>query len=179
MASKPDTVEQELFGHRESTTPNEAEVSVLFEQYKLIVGTSEALVSRRQQVNTFFLSVNSIILATIGLLIRENAASNIVGPAFVILGMSGMILCFAWSRMILSFRQLNRGKFDVIHALEHRLPARIFAAEWDALGRGEDPSKYKPFTKTESWFPMIMGGLELVVFVVGIGLWVCGLQNTN
>ena len=179
MASKPDTVEQELFGHRESTTPNEAEVSVLFEQYKLIVGTSEALVSRRQQVNTFFLSVNSIILGAIGLLIRENAANNIVGPAFVILGISGMILCFAWSRMILSFRQLNRGKFDVIHALEQRLPARIFAAEWDALGRGENPSKYKPFTKTEFWFPMIMGGLELVVFVFGIGLWVCGLQNTN
>ena len=79
----------------------------------------------------------------------------------------------------MSFRQLNRGKFDVIHALERRLPVRIFAAEWDALGRGEDPSKYKPFTKTEIWFPRIMGGLELVVFVVGVGLWVCSLQNTN
>lgn len=179
MPSEPDTVEQELFGHRESSTPNEDEVSVLFEQYELIVGTSEALVSRRQQVNTFFLSVNSLILAAIGLLIRENAANNIAGPVFAVLGVSGMILCFAWWRMILSFRQLNRGKFDVILALERRLPARIFAAEWDALGRGEDPSKYKPFTKTEFWFPMIMGGLELVVFAVGIGLWVCGLQNTN
>ena len=180
MTSKPDTVEQELFGHRESTTPpNEAEVSALFEQYKLIVGTSEALVSRRQQVNTFFLSINSLILAAIGLLVRENTSDSIAGPAFVILGMSGMILCFAWSRMILSFRQLNRGKFDVIHALERRLPARIFAAEWDALGRGEDPSKYKPFTKTEIWLPRIMAGLELVVLVIGIGLWACGLQNSN
>ena len=179
MPSKPDTVEQELFGHRESTTPNDAEVSVLFEQYKLIVGTSEALVSRRQHVNTFFLSVNSILLAAIGLLLRENAANSIVGPAFVILGTSGMILCYTWSQMILSFRQLNRGKFDVIHALERRLPARIFAAEWDALGRGKNPSKYKPFTTTERWLPRIMGCLELVVFVVGIGLWVCGLQNTN
>ena len=180
MTSKSDAVERGLFGHLESAGPrNEAEVSVLFEQYKLIVGTSEALISRRQQVNTFFLSVNSLILAGIGLLVRENAPNNIIGPAFVILGTGGMILCFAWSRMIMSFRQLNRGKFDVIHALERRLPVRIFAAEWDALGRGEDPSKYKPFTKTEIWFPRIMGGLELVVFVVGVGLWVCSLQNTN
>ena len=179
MPSKPDTVEQELFGHREPTTPNEAEISVLLEQYKLFVGSSEALVSRRQQVNTFFLSVNSIILAAMGLLVRENTSNNVAGPAFVILGISGIILCIAWSQMIRSFRQLNRGKFDVIHALEHRLPARIFAAEWEALGRGEDPSKYKPFTKTEFWIPRIMGGLELVVVVVGIGLWVCGLQNTN
>ena len=179
MPSKPDTVEQELFGHRESTTPNEAKVSVLFEQYKLFVGTSEALVSRRQQVNTFFLSVNSIILAAIGLLVRENTSNNVAGPAFVILGISGIILCIAWSQMIRSFRQLNRGKFDVIHALERRLPARIFAAEWEAMGRGEDPSKYKPFTTTERWFPRIMGGLDLAVVVLGIGLWVYGLQSSN
>ena len=42
---------------------NEPEVSALLEQYKLFVGTSESLVSRRQQVNTFFLAVNSILLA--------------------------------------------------------------------------------------------------------------------
>ena len=180
MTSKSDSVEQELFGHRESTTPaNETEVSVLFEQYKLIVGTSEALVSRRLQVNTFFLTVNSLILAAIGLLLRENASNNIVGAALFILGISGMILCFAWSQMIMSFRQLNRGKFEVIHVLEGRLPARIFAAEWGALGRGEDPSQYKPFTKTEIWLPRIIGGLELAVSVVGVGLWVCYLQNTN
>ena len=62
MASEPNTVEQELFGEHESGTVNEAEAPILLEQYKLFVGTSEALVSRRQQVNTFFLSVNSIIL---------------------------------------------------------------------------------------------------------------------
>lgn len=42
----------------------------LLEQYKLLVGTSEALVVRRQNVNTFFLSVNSILLAGEGLLLR-------------------------------------------------------------------------------------------------------------
>ena len=73
--------------------------------------------------------------------------------------------------MILSFGQLNRGKFDVIHALEHRLPARAFAAEWVALGRGEEPSKYKPFTQTESLTPGIFGVLETLVFTAGIVLW--------
>jgi len=171
MASKQDTVEQELFGAHESGTPNETEVPVLLEQYKLFVGTSEALVSRRQQVNTFFLSVNSIILAATGLLIREKTANSIAGPALIVLGMSGMVLCFAWRRMILSLGQLNRGKFDVIHALEYRLPARIFAAEWVALGRGKDPSKYKPFTQTESLIPWIFGVLATLVFVAGVVLW--------
>ena len=173
MASEHDTVEQELFGEHSSKELSQVEASALLEQYKLFVGTSESLVSRRQQVNTFFLSVNSIILAIIGLLIRGQTAPSIAGPALVVLGMSGMVLCFAWQRMISSFGQLNRGKFVVIHALERRLPARIFAAEWVALGRGEDPSKYKPFTRTESWSPWIFGVLETAVFAVGIILWFC------
>ena len=173
MASEPNTVEQELFGEHSSEELSEAEASALLEQYKLFVSTSESLVSRRQQVNTFFLSVNSIILATIGLLIRGQTAPSIAGPALVMLGLSGMVLCFAWQRMISSFGQLNRGKFVVIHALERRLPARIFAAEWVALGEGKDQSKYKPFTQTESLTPWIFGVLETAVFAVGIVLWFC------
>ena len=171
MTSEPNTVEQELFGEHESGTLNETEASTLLEQYKLFVGTSEALVSRRQQVNTFFLSVNSILLAAAGLLIREKTANSLVGPALIVLGMGGMALCFAWRRMIVSFGQLNRGKFDVIHALERRLPARTFAAEWVALGEGKDPSKYKPFTRTESLTPWIFGVLETLVVVAGVVLW--------
>ena len=171
MTSEPNTVEQELFGEHESGTLNETEASTLLEQYKLFVGTSEALVSRRQQVNTFFLSVNSIILAATGLLIREKTANSLVGPALIVLGMGGMALCFAWRRMILSFGQLNRGKFDVIHAFERRLPARTFTAEWVALGQGKDPSKYKPFTRTESLTPWIFGVLATLVVVAGVVLW--------
>ena len=177
MASEPNTVERELFGEHKSETSNETEVPILLEQYKLFVGTSEALVSRRQQVNTFFLSVNSIILAAAGLLIRGQTAHSIAGPALVVLGLSGIVLCFAWRRMILSFGQLNRGKFDVIHALERRLPARIFAAEWAALGEGKDPSKYKPFTQTESLPPRIFGILEALVIIAGIILWFWRGQN--
>ena len=171
MASEPTTVEQELFGDDQPVSPSDTDVSILFEQYKLFVGTSEALVSRRQQVNTFFLSVNSIILAATGLLLREGTANSITGPALMVLGLSGIVLCLAWGRMVKSFGQLNHGKFEVILALERRLPARVFAAEWAVLGRGADPSKYKPFTRTESLPPRIFGVLETLVLVAGIVLW--------
>lgn len=147
---------------------NETEAATLLEQYKLFVGTSESLVSRRQQVNTSFLSVNSIILAAAGLIIREKPADSIAAPLLIVLGISGIALCFAWRRMILSFGQLNQGKFDVILALERRLPARVFAAEWVALGQGREPEKYKPFTKTESLTPWIFGALEMLVVLAGL-----------
>ena len=73
--------------------------------------------------------------------------------------------------MILSFGQLNHGKFEIIQALERKLPARIFTAEWVVLGEGKDPSKYKPFTQTEQRIPWIFGVLETLVFVAGIILW--------
>ena len=59
-----------------------------------------------------------------------------------------------------SFRQLSRGKFEVIHALERHLPARLFTAEWIALGRGVDPQRYRPFIKTEETPPLVFAGLH-------------------
>ena len=109
MVAAPTTVDQELFGRNQSASPSDTDVSILLEQYKLFVGTSEALVARRHQVNTFFLSINSIILAATGLLIREGTGNSITGPALAALGLSGIILCLAWGRMIKSFGQLNQG----------------------------------------------------------------------
>ncbi len=171
MASKPKPTEQEVFGERRSETLNEPELSILIEQYKLFVGTSESLVTRRQHVNTFFLSINSILLATIGLLIRHQMAHSVAGPLLIVFGLCGIVLCVAWRRMILSFGQLNHGKFEIIQALERKLPARIFTAEWVVLREGKDPSKYKPFTQTEQRIPWIFGVLETFVFVAGIVLW--------
>ena len=48
-----DPIEDELFA---GIDPGENDSAILLEQYKLFVGTSEALVQRRQGVNTFFLA---------------------------------------------------------------------------------------------------------------------------
>ena len=157
------SVEHELFGGRE---PADADSEALLAQYRLFVETSEALVARRQGVNTFFLSVNSLVLATAGLLLRDGKLTDPESLALICLSVGGCLLCFVWRRLILSFRQLSKGKFDVIHAIERRLPARMFAAEWVALGRGEDPKKYRPFIGTEEITPLVFAGLH--------ALFVCG-----
>ena len=128
----------------------------------------ETLGARRQGVNTFFLSVNSLVLAAVGLLLREGQSGNLESGAPIGLGVGGVTLCFVWRRLIASFRQLSRGKFDVIHALERRLPAQIFKAEWTAPGEGNDPMTYAPFTKTEKQMPLIFGLLQLLVLAAGI-----------
>ena len=161
------SVEHELFGGREPATANS---EALLTQYRLFVETSEALVERRQGVNTFFLSVNSLVLAAAGLLLRDGKLSDMESWALICLSLGGCTLCFVWHRLISSFRQLSKGKFDVIHAIERRLPARMFAAEWVALGLGKDPKKYRPFTGTEKMTPVVFAVLHFLLIGAGICL---------
>lgn len=166
-----DPIEDELFAGLE---PGESDAPVLLEQYKLFVGTSEALTQRRQGVNTFFLSANSLLVAGAGLILRGGAASHMESMILVLLSAIGLGLAFVWRRLIHSFRQLSAGKFEVIHALEERLPARVFAAEWKALGSGEDPDVYRPFTRTESKTPLVFAALHSALLAASVWTWTTG-----
>ena len=164
---KEESVDDALFrGHLPTPTDREA----LLAQYRLFVETSEALVMRRQGANTFFLSVNSVILAAGGLLVRDGKFSDMESLALIGLSVGGCVLSFVWWRLITSFRQLSRGKFDVIHAIERHLPARMFTAEWAVLGRGDNPTKYMPFTRTETTTPWVFGVFHFLL--VGMGTYV-------
>ena len=163
------SVEDELFGGRE---PAAADSEALLTQYRLFVETYETLHMRRQGVNTFFLSVNSLVLAAAGLLLRDDSLSDLESFMLVCLSGGGGWLCFVWWQLISSFRQLSKGKFDVIHAIELQLPARMFAAEWVALGRGEEPKKFIPFTTMEKTTPLVFAGLHFLFFGAGIYLLV-------
>lgn len=142
--------------------------SRLLEQYKLLVQTSEALVARRQTVNTFFLSINTFLLSATGILATQRLSARLGGLSLVALGMAGFVLCFAWRRLVISYRQLNAGKFEVIHLIEKHLPASIFHAEWEALGSGKDKTKYYPFTRTEGCIPWLFGAVYAFALIGGI-----------
>lgn len=120
----------------------------------MLVESSERVVARRQTANTFFLSINSALLVVAGVLLREtDLTSTVVGAVGAVLSVIGFLINFAWYRMMTSSRQLNTAKFKIIHLLEEHLPAAVFAAEWDALGRGRDRSLYRPLTDLETWIP--------------------------
>ena len=163
--SNEESIDDELFAGR---APEDTDSEALLAQYRLFVQTSEALVVRRQGVNTFFLSVNSVVLAAAGLLLRDGMLSDLESFALICLSLGGGVLCFVWRQLISSYRQLSAGKFMVIHALERRLPARLFAAEWVALGRGEDPKKYRPSIGTEMATPWVFAVLHLVLVCAGL-----------
>ncbi|WP_028058912.1 RipA family octameric membrane protein [Candidatus Solirubrobacter pratensis] len=144
------------------------------EQYKLFVETEERLVSRRQEENRFFLSINALVVTVVGVLLRQGISDKQASVGITLLAMAGLALCVAWFSIIGSYKTLNRAKFDVIEEFEAQLPVRMFGAEWDAAeSRG-----YKPFTLIERRVPFIFGALHVVIIVVGL-LGIFGVIETG
>lgn len=151
--------------------PGNAEANQqILDLYKIMVASSESLVNRRQAVNTFFLTINGALITAYGFVVQFSGDYRLSGLALVLLAIAGVVLGFAWRSLIKSFGQLNRGKFRVINAIEQYLGAAIYAAEWEALGRGENPKIYRSFTSREIWAPNAFIILHLSAVLIAISV---------
>ena len=83
-------------------------------------------------------------------------------------GLTGLVLCFSWYIVIRSYRQLNTGKFTVLHELEKSLSFDFFQREWKALGEGKERlSKYLKLTVAETTLPILFGILFTILVIWG------------
>ena len=149
---------------------------VLIEQYKAYLQTSEDVVSRRQSVSNFYITVNSTLISVLSTVV---AVLNLLGAEYSLLitvigcfliPILGVILCFNWRRLVYSYGQLNAAKMKVISAIEKNLPFNIYDVEWkvqtDKLGK----RKYVSFTKIEKLIPMLFSIIYVVIFIAAIVL---------
>jgi hypothetical protein len=167
MTRETEHLESRLFNQNYSEL-SEREAELLFEQYKLYVEMMDKVSDRRHNANSFFLSANTALVTALAgfssLFQKSSSQSSSVGLV-VVVAFAGVTFCFTWWRLISSYGQLNTGKFKIIHLLESRLPARLYAAEWVALGQGNG-SVYKPFTKVEIYIPIIFAGLYIAIAIL-------------
>ena len=139
---------------------NEKWYSHLLDQYKIYVEMADRISSRRATANSYFLSVNSAILAFVGYL-----SSKDTGEYLWLLAIAGIALSILWEALITSYRNLNTAKFLVIHEIEKRLPISPYDAEWNAMGRGKNPQLYRPISHIERGVPYVFIGLHAVVLL--------------
>lgn len=132
------------------------------EIYKLHVQMADNISARRQSANSFFLAVNTAIIGIVGYV----GGSSGEWKWFV--SLAGMVLCYSWYRLIRSYKDMNSGKFKVIHEIEKELPLSPYDAEWEALGRGKDAKLYLPFTHIEVWVPVVFGVLHGVAILMAM-----------
>ena len=153
----------------------EDNLPMLFEQYKVFLQTSETLVARRQSVSNFYISVNSAIVtvfSTVLALLSNTAWKYIACLAFPVVG---IILCFAWARILRSYGNLNASKMRIISIIERRLPASLYDAEWRVQSDKLNAKPYVSFTESEIRIPkifiMVYGFIILVLSAVLLYHW--------
>lgn len=133
----------------------------VLEQYKLYVEMADRISARRSTANTYFLTINTIIIGAL-----SACAEKFSRLSVIVLCIAAIVLCYVWKRLIKSYRQLNTAKYAVIGEFEKRLPASPYwSAEWSALGEGKDPKKYKQLTAVEKWVPIVFMCLYLLLCV--------------
>jgi len=142
----------------------------LLEQYKLYVEMTDRVSARRALANTFFLTANTALLS----FLAAGGASGYLGStvlntAILAVVTSGLVIfSISWWFILTSYDQLNAGKFKVIHELERSLPVALFDVEWEVLGRGSEPKKYRPLTHLEKIVPFVFALLYVMLLIVRV-----------
>jgi hypothetical protein len=135
-----------------------------FHLYKLMIGSSESLIQRRQKTNAFFITVIGSLLAIVGLLVKTGVINS--GSFGILYGFSvvGLLFCNSWRNLIDNYGKLNKAKFDVILRLEKEFGAQIYSAEWIALYMHSQAGAWERDKMGEFHsVPFILGQLQRIV----------------
>jgi hypothetical protein len=145
-------------------------MQLLLEQYKIFVHSSETLMQRRQAINSFYVTANTVLVALFAAVVALKDVSHwlIILSGFFLSGI-GIVITKAWKTLLLSYGKLNSSKIKVISAIEKRLPVSLYDLEWSVMSNDTTNGGYKPFTKSEAFTASTFFWLYIIAFV-GVSL---------
>lgn len=137
----------------------------LFAQYQLYIESVEKISDRRQNANNYFITINTVLISFLGILFQAKLLENIPWVKSVI-SMVGIIVCVIFWFLLRSYKQLNTGKFKVIHEIEQKLPLGLYDYEWKVLKEGKNSKVYFPFSHIEMVIPWVFGAVYIILGVL-------------
>ena len=152
--------------YKEGSQDNEL-MERIMEQYQMYQRTSEDLVARRQSVSSFYISVNSAIVAAYGVIIGlVDYPNNFIFT--ISMAMVGIILDISWIKILETYGSLNAAKMKVISMMERELPIRLYDTEWIVMRDKMNSKKYVSFTDSEKFVPKIFVCVYIIMLIVTI-----------
>lgn len=140
------------------------------EQYKIYLESIEKISDRRQSANKFFLTINTVLISIIGLSFQNDFLKDILFFKLFIV-FAGILFCIIFWFLIRAYKQLNTGKFKVLHKIESKLPLAIYEYEWEILEEGKNKKVYYPFSHIELLIPWLFGFIYLALLIIFILKW--------
>ncbi|QNJ94838.1 hypothetical protein HZU40_11645 [Mycolicibacterium fluoranthenivorans] len=139
--------------------------------YKLAVEMADRVSARRAVANAFFLTVNTTLVAVVGLS-ATNPHSTL---RFIAVCAAGVAVSMCWLLLLRVYRRLNAAKFAVINKIEaDHLPIRPYTDEWSELmPAGADGARlrdrlgkmFRELGNVERIVPVVFGALYIVLLV--------------
>jgi hypothetical protein len=137
--------------------------------YKLAVEMADRVSARRAVANAFFLTVNTTLVAVVGLSTQSD--STLRFTAVCLAGVAGSV---CWWLLLRVYRRLNSAKFAVINQIEaEHLPVKPYTEEWAELMPGDEaPTRrarlgkaFRELGGVERIVPIVFGLLYIVLLV--------------
>ena len=156
-----------------------------FEEYKLFVDDTARLSERRQTVSNIYVAVNTLLLATIGLLIKDLGARGLWTLLLPLpLITAGIAVSLWWRQLIRKYKELVGLRINTLREMEDEMPesAKMYHVEDKLYPRDEDgkmiPGKGLNFSDLEVRLPMLF---VVLYCIFGVGsltaLVVCSLYG--
>lgn len=148
----------------------------LLEQYKLYVEMADRISQRRDQSNRFYSALLTGLLAVISVVAKLSdwqTSGNLLSVVLISVGLAGLAVCAIWFINIRSYKQLNSGKFRIIHEVEEQLPFPLYKKEWDYLRPPAGKKKYFQLTRIEQFIPIALAIPYLFLIIYAIVYWKC------
>jgi len=136
-------------------TTTENNLELLFQQYHIYLDSIEKNSDRRNSAVKLYITINAWLLSFLGVIVQSSKLNIITAILPVLIVWISISVIFYY--LIKSYKQLNTGKFELIHKIEEKLPLNLYAYEWVVLGEGKDKNKYFPFSHIEQWLPIVLG----------------------
>lgn len=144
----------------ENCTPGQEATKL--EQWRTYVQTTLNVSNRRLKNNRFYQTLFTATVSGVGIGVTLGVVTPVI---LLVVGLVGVVLSLLWMAHIISYKQLNRGKYTVLEDMAEDLPYSPFKEEWNVLDRGWNPETYVTHTSVEIWWPRVT-------------LWVFGMLAT-
>lgn len=116
-----------------------------FEQYKLFVDSYNKLSERRKDLNTFYVTVNTLIISILGALGEGKFFLQKTGALLSILTLLGIVIAFAWISAIHVYKIINNKNYATIVEFEQYFPALLYTSLNKDLERLDPHAEGKNF----------------------------------
>ncbi|MGB3321227.1 MAG: hypothetical protein WBB05_01305 [Mycolicibacterium fortuitum] len=138
--------------------------------YKLAVEMADRVSARRAVANAFFLTVNTTLVAVVGLSTTQPDSTI----RFTSVCLAGVAVAVCWWLLLRAYRRLNSAKFAVINKIEdEHLPVKPYVDEWKELmpddvsttRRAKLGKAFRELGGVERTVPVVFGLLYIALLV--------------